>query len=37
VPALEGALEVSVDFHGDDPEKIAELQNNAGAKVGRAK
>jgi len=32
---LEGALEVSVDFHGDDPQKIADALKSTGAKVVR--
>ena len=34
---LEGALEVSVDFHGDDPNKIAEVMKTTGAKAVRTK
>lgn len=29
---LEGEIEVSVDFHGDEPEKIGEALEGAGAK-----
>jgi hypothetical protein len=34
---LEGLIEVSVDFHGDDPEKIADALRGAGAKAVRTK
>jgi hypothetical protein len=34
---LEGPLEVSVDFHGDDPERIAAALKGAGAKAVRTK
>jgi hypothetical protein len=34
---LEGSLEVSVDFHGDDPERIATALKGAGAKAVRTK
>lgn len=34
---LEGLIEVSVDFHGDAPEKIAEVLRGAGAKAVRTK
>lgn len=34
---LEGSLEVSVDFHGDDPERIAAALKGAGAKDVRTK
>ena len=34
---LKGALEVSVDFHGDDPNKIAEVMKTTGAKAVRTK
>ena len=34
---LEGSLEVSVDFHGDDPERIAGVLKSAGAKSVRTK
>ncbi|MEY9417982.1 hypothetical protein ABIF69_004424 [Bradyrhizobium japonicum] len=34
---LEGEIEVSVDFHGDAPEKIAEALKGAGAKTVRTK
>jgi hypothetical protein len=34
---LEGALEVSVDFHGDDPERIVATLKGAGARVVRTK
>lgn len=34
---LEGALEVSVDFHGDDPKTIADALHTAGATVVRTK
>lgn len=32
---LEGPLEVSVEFHGDDPNKIADALKSTGAKVVR--
>ncbi|MDN4987124.1 hypothetical protein QY049_28590 [Bradyrhizobium sp. WYCCWR 13022] len=34
---LEGEIEVSVDFHGDEPDKIAEALKDAGAKTVRTK
>jgi hypothetical protein len=34
---LEGLIEVSVDFHGDAPEKIADVLRGAGAKTVRTK
>lgn len=34
---LEGALEVSIDFHGDNPERIAAALKDAGAKTVRTK
>lgn len=34
---LEGRIEVSVDFHGDAPEKIADALKSAGAKAVRTK
>ncbi|MHB0767824.1 hypothetical protein [Bradyrhizobium sp. 5.13L] len=34
---LEGLIEVSVDFHGDSPEKIAEALKGAGATTVRTK
>ena len=34
---LEGAIQVSVDFHGDEPEKIADALRAAGAKTVRTK
>ena len=34
---LEGEIEVSVDFHGDEPDKIAEALKGAGAKTVRTK
>ncbi|MHC2623987.1 hypothetical protein ACVIW2_006019 [Bradyrhizobium huanghuaihaiense] len=34
---LEGEIEVSVDFHGDGPDKIAEALKGAGAKTVRTK
>lgn len=34
---LEGLIEVSVDFHGDAPEKIADALRGAGAKTVRTK
>jgi hypothetical protein len=34
---LEGLIEVSVDFHGDAPEKIADMLRSAGAKTVRTK
>ena len=34
---LEGPLEVSVDFHGDDPERIAAALKSLGAKTVRTK
>ncbi|UPJ55232.1 hypothetical protein [Bradyrhizobium sp. 192] len=34
---LEGVIEVSVDFHGDAPEKIADALKGAGAKTVRSK
>ena len=34
---LEGRIEVSVDFHGDAPEKIADALKDAGAKTVRTK
>jgi hypothetical protein len=34
---LEGFLEVSVDFHGDDPGRIAKAMEAAGAKSVRTK
>jgi hypothetical protein len=34
---LEGAIEVSVDFHGGDPQKIADALKSTGAKSVRAK
>jgi hypothetical protein len=34
---LEGSLEVSVDFHGDDPGRIAAALKGAGAKAVRTK
>jgi hypothetical protein len=34
---LEGPIEVSVDFHGDAPEKIADALKGAGAKAVRTK
>ena len=32
---LDGSLEVSVDFHGDDPERITDALKGAGAKAVR--
>lgn len=32
---LEGSIEVSVDFHGNDPTRVAEALKNAGAKSVR--
>ena len=32
---LEGSLEVSVDFHGDDPGRITDALKGAGAKAVR--
>jgi hypothetical protein len=32
---LEGSIEVSVDFHGDDPQKIVDALRGAGAKAVR--
>jgi hypothetical protein len=34
---LEGPIEVSVDFHGDTPDKIAAVLKGAGAKTIRTK
>jgi hypothetical protein len=34
---LEGPLEVSVDFRGDDPQRIAAVLKGAGAKAVRTK
>ena len=34
---LEGPIEVSVDFHGDDPKKIADALHSTGAKTVRTK
>jgi hypothetical protein len=34
---LDGSLEVSVDYHGDDPERIAAALRGAGAKAVRTK
>ena len=34
---LEGPLEVSVDFHGGDPEKISKALKSAGATAVRTK
>lgn len=34
---LEGSIEVSVDFHGDNPEKIVDALRGAGAKAVRTK
>jgi hypothetical protein len=34
---LGGLIEVSVDFHGDAPEKIADILRDAGAKTVRTK
>ena len=34
---LEGLIEVSVDFHGDAPQKIADALKDAGAKTVRTK
>jgi hypothetical protein len=34
---LEGPLEVSVDFHGDDPEKISKALKSAGATAVRTR
>lgn len=34
---LEGSIEVSVDFHGGDPEKIASALKSVGAKAVRTK
>lgn len=34
---LEGGIEVSVDFHGTEPEKIAKALKTAGAKTVRTK
>ncbi|MGY3036002.1 hypothetical protein ACVIIV_005172 [Bradyrhizobium sp. USDA 4354] len=34
---LEGVIEVSVDFHGDAPEKIADALRSAGARTVRTK
>ncbi|UFW46406.1 MULTISPECIES: hypothetical protein [Bradyrhizobium] len=34
---LEGMIEVSVDFHGDDPQKIADALTGAGANTVRTK
>jgi hypothetical protein len=34
---LDGSLEVSVDCHGDDPERIAAALKGAGAKAVRMK
>lgn len=34
---LEGLIEVSVDFHGDAPEKIADALRSAGAKTVRTR
>lgn len=34
---LEGSIEVSVDLHGDDPQKIASALKNVGAKAVRTK
>ncbi|WP_407183146.1 hypothetical protein [Bradyrhizobium centrosematis] len=34
---LDGLIEVSVDFHGDAPEKIADVLRSAGAKTVRTK
>jgi hypothetical protein len=33
----EGSLEVSVDFHGDDPKRIADVLREAGATAVRTK
>jgi hypothetical protein len=35
--ALEGAIEVSVDFHGDDPQRIVDALKSAGARAVRTK
>jgi len=35
--ALEGLIEVSVDFHGDDPKRIADALREAGATAVRTK
>ena len=32
---FEGSIEVSVDFHGDDPTRVAEILKGAGAKSVR--
>jgi len=34
---LEGEIEVSVDFHGDEPDKIAKALKGVGAKTVRTK
>lgn len=34
---LAGLIEVSVDFHGDSPEKVADVLRGAGAKTVRTK
>ena len=34
---LEGPIEVSVDFHGDDPRRVANALKSAGAKAVRTK
>jgi hypothetical protein len=34
---LDGALEASVDFHGDDPKKVADVLHSTGAKAVRTK
>jgi hypothetical protein len=34
---LEGALEVSVDFHGEDPQRIADALHSTGAKAVRTR
>jgi hypothetical protein len=34
---LESSIEVSVDFHGDDPQRIADALKGAGAKAVRTK
>src|ERR1700743_3431958 len=34
---LEGPLEISVDFHGEDPQRIAAVLKIAGAKAVRTK
>ncbi|MCP1831629.1 hypothetical protein J2R76_000057 [Bradyrhizobium sp. USDA 4532] len=34
---LEGPIEVSVDFHGDNPKRVADVLTSAGAKAIRTK